>query len=706
MSLYLLSGDAAAQTGVATERDDLGSTTLIKFVGIGESSVVEVRLWLEEGAAIESFKTETGWTGQVNSAGVLVVTAATPPVPGESVKVGIVTDGEAPRVGWRAVNESGETVNTAWSTAQDPPIASEPPPDDPEQDPELPTQPSVGITGKSMFRAAPSDPGAGSLFRVTGDSFGAGQQLELLLGGQALGAPFLAGADGSFTVTRTVPAGQTAGSATLAVRDQNGQELTVNISITNKERPARETTTKPLALDALPADARPGTSITVSGTGNPESWLRFSLASPETLLATSIVRIDSSGSWSFDVAIPSTAPFGSYTATVADGFTEVSESLNVEIVRTVQINAKKDLVTPGDAIEFTVTAEPGTVEVIVKDPEDFTAFRKHIPVSSNGSVDVQYATLRPDSGGSYHGGTHILIAKQGGGMATTTVGVGTSSRDAAEDRLVVELDKVHYSSSESAVVLVTGIRGTNAELVIVDDQGKALDTIFLKPTLTGTAEYHLDLDVLLPGAHTATVSSIGDEARYDFVVDPNTGDSIFLSKVENIYFQGANIGAVITTQLHHTAFSLKLVDPEGVTATELDLFTDRNADLQIPVHIPADAKSGTWTIEVDEGSNSDVKFFAVFEFGYDGLVMSLSLHEEGGFTFIDAAGSGAGENHNMKFVLTYPDGSTEEAEGVASPRGTFNTSFAFGSGVSGTYTVNATDAQRSGSTVSQTIVVE
>ena len=134
--------------------------------------------------------------------------------------------------------------------------------------------------GARVLRIVPNDPGAGAQVRIVGDDFGRNQQLNLFLGGAQLGGPVSTGPDGSFTVTRTIPAGQAPGSAQISIVDSDSNQIAAGITISNRVRsapPAGE----PLALGSIPSEVRPGSPIAMSGTGEPGIWATVRIADCE-----------------------------------------------------------------------------------------------------------------------------------------------------------------------------------------------------------------------------------------------------------------------------------------------------------------------------------------------------------------------------------------------------------------------------------------
>jgi len=88
----------------------LEETTIIKLKNNSNEDINSLRIWLQEDFNFESFKTESGWIGEKNQAGVIIFTSSDTIKAGESVKFGIKTDKVNPVINWKAVNEKDEVI--------------------------------------------------------------------------------------------------------------------------------------------------------------------------------------------------------------------------------------------------------------------------------------------------------------------------------------------------------------------------------------------------------------------------------------------------------------------------------------------------------------------------------------------------------------------------------------------------------------------
>ena len=88
----------------------LEETTIITLKNNSDEDVNSLRIWLQEDFNFESFKTENGWVGEKNQAGVIIFTSSEMIKIGESVKFGIKTDKVNPVINWKVVNEKDEVI--------------------------------------------------------------------------------------------------------------------------------------------------------------------------------------------------------------------------------------------------------------------------------------------------------------------------------------------------------------------------------------------------------------------------------------------------------------------------------------------------------------------------------------------------------------------------------------------------------------------
>ena len=152
-------------------------TTIIEFQNSVDSTneIDTIRIWLGSDENFKSFKTERGWTGQKTPQGVIIFTASIPVQPGEIVKFGVKTDNAKPGINWKALHDTDKQIETGKTLVSESSSI--------EPDITTPTT-GKGVLDSSSFRLVPEKPNVGSSMRVTGNNFGANQELDFYIGTQ------------------------------------------------------------------------------------------------------------------------------------------------------------------------------------------------------------------------------------------------------------------------------------------------------------------------------------------------------------------------------------------------------------------------------------------------------------------------------------------------------------------------------------------
>ena len=684
LAFAFLPGAAAQESGVSmVERVDLDGTTVLEFRNDGGTGAAEFRLWLSGGAIPDSYKAAAGWSAEINSVAVMIFTASNPLESGESAKFGIVADAGGQIINWKANDANGNTISSGATSADDA-VVVQPPGTTPPDTVAPPAQ--SGVLERSTLRIVPSDPGAGAQIRIVGDNFGADQRLNLFIGGAQLGGPVTTGADGSFTVTRTIPASQTPGSAQISIVDSDSNQIAVGITISNRVRILTASSDAPIALSSIPAEARPGSSIAMSGTGEPDTWATVRIADLSVLLTAQVVQVSSSGSWSLTTQVPSSAPSGSHTAVISDGISTVQRPISIGVSQTLSLEPVRSQYTGGSTIKFEGMAEPGPVEVLMRDPLGITILQNVVQVNSSGILYIEYQSSTTESVGTY-----TMIAKQGKNTVAAPVGLGGS----AKNSLIIEFDKVGYARSETANVFITGIAGSTATLEF--RQGDRMDgePVVLEATAGIPLYYDLDLSILAQGPYKAVVRSAAAQASYNFIVDPSTGGDIRIGGLKELVSAGQSVLPRIDTAREDVLFTLRLFDQDNNLVMSREAFTGIAKFSNEPVRIPSGAE-GVWAIEVVSGSSTAQKTFDVLPADHMGLLLQLDkviTSGETGAIFLKVSMATPEGRYNA--TLYAPNGDYVKSVGDEdkfSSIGTRLIIISLESGYAGgTYTVNMTD---------------
>ena len=483
--------------------------------------------------------------------------------------------------------------------------------------------------------------------------------------------------------------------------DSDSNQIAAGITISNRVRLA-PSAGEPLALSSIPSEARPGSSIAMSGTGEPGIWATVRIADAGVLLTAQVVQVSSSGSWSLTTPVPSSAPSGSHTAVISDGVSTVKRPISIGASQSLSLEPARSQYSGGNTIVFEGTAEPGDVEVLMRDPLGITVLQNVVRVNSSGILYIEYPSSTTDIVGTY-----TMVAKQGKNMVASSVGLGESARN----RLIVEFDKVGYTRSETATVFITGIAGSKVTLEFLQGDRRDGDPIVLEAAADAPLYYDLDIGMLAQGPYKAVVRSAGAQASYQFIVDPSTGGNIFIGGLKEFVNAGQSVLPRIDTAREDVLFTLRLFDPNDSIVMSREVFTDFTRELNEPVRIPSGAETGAWSIEVVSGSSSDRSTFDVLPAGHRGLLMQLDKVDTSGDVpaiYLKVSLATPGGKYNV--TLYAPNGDYVkslggDADDHFSDEGTRVIIISLEQGYAGgTYTVNMTD-NKAGQTASINVAI-
>ena len=395
--------------------------------------------------------------------------------------------------------------------------------------------------------------------------------------------------------------------------DSDSNQIAAGITISNRVRlapPAGEQ----IALSSIPSEARPGSTIAMSGTGEPGTWATVRIADSSVMLTAQVVQISQSGSWSLTIPVPSSAPSSSHTVVISDGISTIERPIVIGASQALSLEPVRSQYTGGNTVIFEGTAEPGNVEVLMRDPLGIIVLQNMVRVNSSGVLYVEYQSTTTESVGTY-----TMIAKQGQNTVAASVGLGESTKT----RLIVEFDKVGYTRSETANVFITGIAGSKVTLEFLQGDRRDGDPIVLEATAGVPLYYELDLGILAQGPYRAVASSAGAQASYNFIVDPSTGGDIFIGGIKEFVSAGQSILPRIDTTREDVLFTMRLFDPDNNLVMSREAFTGSLKFSNEPVRIPSGAE-GMWAVEVVSGSNTDRKTFDVLHEDHRGLLLQLT----------------------------------------------------------------------------------
>ena len=136
------------------------------------------------------------------------------------------------------------------------------------------------MTTESTFRIVPEKPNVGSSIRVTGDKFGASQELDFYINSEKIGS-FETDKNGHFMTTMKIPADQEAERVDFKVKDKEGEEKKVSLRIIKVEDRIVDEQNIKLTLQGMPNIVHRGDKLDISGTGDPNSAITAKITTAE-----------------------------------------------------------------------------------------------------------------------------------------------------------------------------------------------------------------------------------------------------------------------------------------------------------------------------------------------------------------------------------------------------------------------------------------
>ena len=667
-------------------------TTIIEFHNSDDNTneIDTIRVWLGSDENFKSFKTERGWTGLKTPQGVIVFTASIPVQPGEIVKFGLKTDKAKPGINWKALYDTDKQIETgktlvSESTSIEPEIKTD--------------EKGLGVLEDSSFRLVPEKPNVGSSMRVTGENFGANQELEFYIGNDKI-ETFETDVNGYFMFTSAVPENQIADRVDFKIKDSDGNEKSISLRIGEGEDRMASAEDIPLTIGTTPPIIFRGDNIFVSGTGRPGSTITSTVRDESgDVLSTIAIDVGLDGNWKYTSLVPIDTPFGKQTAEITDGTTNLLRSWTVESSKVIEIIPLKLKYEPGDTIVFNGTAKPSQeLEIIVEDPQGNEFYAEILNVDSTGEVNLEIGTIV-----SSPEGTYVLFASQGEDTDIVLVGLG----ELPEEKLVAKPDKLNYSGGETLLLDIQGPPSSTISLLIADpsDKNKFTDTVILGPD--GQLTYELDLTGYSSGVYTAVITRGNSQTSDVFSVGLITGSGeINVSTTKDTYQPGEAI-LVLGDSSKNILMTLELLDSNGEIIKSRETFTNKDGVFsENSFRIPLDAEPGLWKVHARSGANFDDAEITIVGDAEEGMVILVeSIVPSPGGDIVTISGYGAVVSQQV--IITIFDGDDVEVEELvifSTGIGEFSTIWLVSDDITpGTYTIRAVDVLDESET---TVVIE
>lgn len=603
-----------AEGQVSVKSTSFEKSTIIEFTNEGTKEIHSFRIWLGSEFNFESFKTESGWTGEKTPQGVIIFTTQDPVDSGESVKFGVKTNESKLGINWKAIDAKGVQIEIGKSVPED--LTS-------KISTSSSTQ-STGVLENSSFRIIPDKPNAGSSIRVTGDNFGPSGQFEFFINTKKLGT-FSTDNNGHFITTFEIPEDQKTDRVEFIIRDQTAKEKKVSLRLGGEGTQLPSSDTVKLTVKGIPEIMHRGDFLEIFGTAQPGSAITASIKGPnKEVINTRTAEVDAKGSWKLaePIIVPLDTPFGRYTAEITDGRETISPTWTVETSKVIIIAPTSIKFEPGETLKFNGTALPNrSIELVLEDPLGEQKISDIFEVDDSGIVTFQYRTTANVD----REGTWTLVATQGKYKEFIYTGLG----ELPSIPVNMEFDKLNYKPTEKATISMTGKASQVVSLLIIDPSDKAKGPeipITLGPDGRGT--YQLDLKGYSSGVYSAILSKGSAKSTEVFTVGLQTGSGeISIGTTKQSYEPGEPV-LVLGNTKPNTLVTLTMNDDKGNTIKTIESFADKNGKItEDSFRIPSGAKQGLWKITAKSGSNFSTTEIEITTLKVEGLMIIVEQGE-------------------------------------------------------------------------------
>lgn len=691
---------AHAEGTVDAKSFSFEETTIIEFTNTGNVDVSAFRIWLGSDNNFKSFKTENGWIGEKTPQGVIIFTSSSEVIkPGESIKIGIKTDKISSGINWKALDKSDQQIEIGKTIAGElpKPVTSSKPV--PKSDT---TVSEEGILTNSAFRIIPEKPNVGSTIRVTGDNFGAGQELDFFINSNKISS-FVTNDVGYFITTVKIPENIDADRVDFIIKDKNNQEKSISLRLEESSNRIPESDNIPLTIVGLPEILHRTDFLEISGTAQPNSAITASVKDPEgKIINTRTAKADAKGNWKLaePIIVPLDAPFGRYSAIISDGREEKTTSWTIETSKVILIKPITLKFNPGETMKFNGTALPNkSLELILEDPLGIEKTSDIIEIDETGNVEFEYPTIANVD----KEGTWTLVAEQDGKREFIYAGLG----EIPSIPINIEFDKLNYKSTETAKISLTGKPLDKLTMLIVDpsDKPKIIadnkNTVSITLGQDGKKTYELELSGYSSGAYTAIVNKGASKSSEVFTVGLQTGSGTIKIGSTKLDYRPGEAILILGDTKENSLLTLTLSDPDGTVWKTKEIFSDKNGKIaDDSLRLPSSAEPGIWIVNAKSGSNFDNVEIEVITSKEEGLVVTV---EDG----IEISGYGKSINikvinaeQTVKMSILNSDG--EEIETLSFPsnkEGEIKQPWFIPKGtIPGTYTIKVTDAHNTAET--------
>jgi len=619
----------------------IGTTSLITITNDGGADITEINLWfVDNDNTFKSFKTESGWTGTKVQQDHIIFTSPAAITAGQSVKIGVNTELPVSEINWSASDAGGNLLITSIASQDGPEPVVEETPDDTVieeingggEEEEPPPKPD-NITIESDFRVIPDTINIGSTIRVIGEKFGPETSFVLHINDFLIGT-FVTDDSGSFVTTSNIPNNVPAERVDFIVRDIDGNEISrslkINPTVSRPESPIAghnpDQVAPPitrLSVSGVPEIVNIGDRLQVHGTANPGSTIVTYIKGGNGIMYTSnVITADESGGWSIPEShiVGTDMKIGSYVVGVTDGNEVIEKTWNIVTNNNISIQPSKSEYKRGEVMRFVVgTTDNAPLKVNIENPKNISVYSDIIPTSGTNSTVFEYTVNHRDLDGTY-----TVIVSQNGIKEYAFVGVNKQPTT----KIVFELDKVNYGSSETPTISIAAEPTDIVKLNILDSSDSIIHTESIAMQSDGRRTFTLGLQDYRSGLYTAEVEKGTEKISREFTVGLQSGTNIIeVMAINPPYHPGDQFLISIDTGDVIVPLIVTMTDPDGDVVSVKETFSrliqkDKDKDRRTALEtllIPSSGKIGVWTVTASSGGNTN-------SIDVDVVPVGLSIH--------------------------------------------------------------------------------
>jgi len=680
-SILLSNQQIFAEEDISITSNTIDNKTILEVKNDRKSTIEvdSIRIWLSNNESFESFKTQKGWTGEINRQGVLVFTSFNEGLTsGQTIKFSIATSTDAPIINWKAIDKNGNVIQSSNSVT----VKSDGGISDIKGG-------DTAILDSSTFRTIPEKPRVDSSFRLVGQSFASSQNLDFYMKDNKI-TSFATDPNGNFVITLQVGSNITPDRTDFTLVDSTGKEKTISLRVADSYNRLLIGNIVKLSMDATDESVKRGDTVPLSGTATPGKTLTLSsMTYDNSVITTEIIKTDANGKWTYNNIFPANIELGQVFFEISDGDTDITRTFIVESAKLIQLKPLQQRYEVTDNVGFAGEAIPNSdLEVIVEDPTGAEIYSSVISVGPDGKVSFSIPTER----GAIKG-TYAVYLIQDDVEEVELFGLG----ELPTSKIIVRPEQLNFPGNSNATFTIKGPSGAKIPLIIIDDSDneKLSDTVLIGPD--GKATYETDLTGWSTGVYSIDLRHANARASELFAIGMSTGSGeITLKSVKDSFTPGESILIMGNTGAN-SLLTISLVDKTGETVKKVDTFSNKGGlFVSDKIRIPTNAEAGSWSLIIKSGGNYAEQMITVGQETEDMIVYIDSKKTEFRLgEILQIKGTGTEPSHSIRIDIIRPNGEelTEDPfYMVSTSDGSFSLTWAVPTDIdSGDYTISASD---------------